>query len=200
MGHGEIEIMDLDRPGARAESSFFWLTLLLTVAVCGLLSSGFDAAGAEAGANAAVAQPAAATTPGPATGLLSVINVRATTAQCHKVDEVSAALFPRQSVIGYDFSGGDAGKLGQAMDAAVAAMATSNTSGVSAHAGTAGATLVRLVLLYATQEAIAFQFGSDGCHFMTLDLDLDDMGALFDRAGVRAPFGSTYYQSTGRAI
>src|SRR4051794_34298073 len=124
--------MDRDRPGARAESSFFWLTLLLAVGVCGLLSSGFDAAGAEAGANAPVVKPAAtAPAPAPAMGLLSVINVRATTAQCHRVDEVSAALFPRQSVIGYDFTGGDAGKLGQAMDAAVAAMTATNAGGAS---------------------------------------------------------------------
>ena len=110
---------------------------------------------------------------------------------CHHVEEVSAALFPRQSVVGYDFTGGDAGKLGQAMDAAVSG---------SAHAAPPPATLVRLVLLFSTREAIAFQFGSDGCHVMTLDLNLEDMGNLFDKAGVRAPFGSTYYQSTDRAI
>jgi len=182
--------MDGDRPGARAESSFFWLTLLLAIACCGLLSSGFDAAGAEAPAAPAAIPAAVATTSTPASnGLLSAINVRVAPTPCHKVDEVSAALFPRQTVIGYDFTGGDAGRLGQAMDAAVTASATP-----------ASTTLVRLVLLYATREAIAFQFGSDGCHVMTLDLNLEDMGTLFDKAGVRAPFGSTYYQLTGRAI
>jgi hypothetical protein len=176
--------MDRDRTGARAESSFFWLTLLLAIAVCGLVSSGFDAAGAESA-------------PTPGGGLLSAINVRAApTAQCHKVDEVSAALFPRQAVVGYDFTGVDAGKLGQAMDAAVGG---AGANGGTIHAA-AGAALVRLVLLYSTREAIAFQFGSDGCHFMTLDLTLEEMGTLFDKAGVRAPFGPTYYQGTGRAI
>ena len=188
--------MDRDRPGARAESSFFWLTILLAIAGCGLLSSGFDAAGAEAPATPPAAK-AAVTTPSPAPampgGLLSAINVRiAPSAQCHRLDEVSAALFPRQSVVGYDFTGGDAGKLGQAMDAAIGG------SGPGAH-GTSPA-VVRLVLLYSTREAIAFQFGSDGCHVMTLDLNLEDMGNLFDKAGVRAPFGPTYFQATGRAI
>ena len=188
--------MDGDRSGARAESSFFWLTLLLAIACCGLLSSGFDAAGAEAPAAPAAMPAAVATTSAPApNGLLSAINVRVAPTPCHKVDEVSAALFPRQTVIGYDFTGGDAGRLGQAMDAAV----TANAAG-AVHAATTSTALVRLVLLYSTREAIAFEFGSDGCHVMTLDLNLEDMGNLFDKAGVRAPFGSTYYQLTGRAI
>jgi hypothetical protein len=123
----------------------------------------------------------------PAWGLLSAVNVRVTQpAACHHVDEVNAALFPWQQPVGYDFAGADAGKLNTAMSAELRAPGE--------------VSVIRVVLLFSTREAIAFQFGADGCHVMTLDMRIEDMGALFDRAGVSAPFGSTYYQGTGRAI
>jgi hypothetical protein len=130
--------------------------------------------------------------------MLTAINVRPPqSAVCHRVDEVSAALFPSQAVVGYDFAGADADRLALAMDppppSATRAVAAASQAG-------AEASLIRVVLLFQTREAIAFEFGADGCHSMTRDLGLDEMGRVFEQAGVRAPFGATFYQSSGRAI
>jgi len=122
-----------------------------------------------------------------ASALLRSVNVQSSSSVCHRVDEVNGALFPSQHVVGYDFSGSDASKLKKQMDGVVEAAAPD-------------ATLIRVVLVPAADEAIAFQFGNDGCHTLTVDLDLRHMGQLFESAGVRAPFGETYYQITGRAI
>jgi hypothetical protein len=129
-------------------------------------------------------QPAAAET---ASALLRSLNAQSTSLVCHKVDEVNEALFPSEHVVGYDFSGTDAAKLKKQMDGVVEVAAPD-------------ASLIRLVLVPAANEAIAFQFGKDGCHTLTLDLDVREMGKLFESAGVGAPFGATYYQITGRSI
>ena len=102
-------------------------------------------------------------------------------AVCHKVDEVQSALFPKMIVAAYDFSGADASKLKGALDEVT-------------ERDTPAVTLVRLVLIPATDEALAFQFGMDGCHTVTLELNFAAMGVVFEEAGVDAPFGRTFYQ------
>ena len=62
------------------------------------------------------------------------------------------------------------------------------------------ATLVRLVLLPATNEAMAFEFGDAGCHTVTLALDSAAMSIVFETAGVSAPFGRTFYQLPALSI
>jgi hypothetical protein len=119
-------------------------------------------------------------------------------APCHRIDEVNAALFPNQPVVGYDFAGSDAGRLAAALEPPVGG--NGRPAGAALASPVAETALIRVVLLFQTREAVAFQFGADGCHAMTRDLGLDEMGRVFDQAGVRAPFGSTYFQGTGRAI
>ncbi len=106
---------------------------------------------------------------------------------CHKVEEVKATLFPKMTVAAYDFSGADAGKLRGALE------------NMTEHEAP-DVTLVRLVLIPATDEAIAFQFGMDGCHTITLELNFKAMRVVFDNAGVDAPFGSTFYQMPALSI
>jgi hypothetical protein len=159
------------------------LVPIAAMAIAAALCGGRAATAADAaGAGTAPAASAAA--------LLTTINVRAAPAPlatCHRIDEVNAGLFPRTEVIGYDFSGADAHALGEAMDATI------RTVGPDA-------ATIRLVLLFATREAIAFRFGGDGCHTMTVDFEIEKMHLVFERAGVQAPFGSTYYQLSDRAI
>ena len=50
------------------------------------------------------------------------------------------------------------------------------------------AALIKVVLLPNTDRALAFLFGRDGCHTVTLDLDVRSMEAVFATAGVTAPF------------
>jgi hypothetical protein len=120
--------------------------------------------------------------------LLSKINVQPPpSAVCHTVDEVNLGLFPRQQVIGYDFAGDEAGKLSQAIHGNV-------------KAAPADAALIRLVLIFSADEALAFQFGSDGCHLMTVDLDVREMALVFERAEVAAPFGSTWSRLLDRVL
>jgi hypothetical protein len=106
---------------------------------------------------------------------------------CHRVDEVKSSLFPKMDVAAYDFTGADAGKLHQALDQ------------VAEHPAPP-ATLVRLVLVPAMDEALAFQFGADGCHTVTLALDFGAMASVFETAGVAAPFGKTFYQLPAMSI
>jgi hypothetical protein len=108
-------------------------------------------------------------------------------ADCHRADEIRPVLFPKEQLVAYDFTGADASKLKNVMDIVTQAVAPA-------------ASLVRLVLLPDTDEAIAFQFGADGCHTATLDLNWSQMALVFESAGVHAPFGSTYYQTPGVAI
>jgi hypothetical protein len=130
-------------------------------------------------------QPAAA---GEASHSLFSTTVEATgPAVCHKVDEVQSALFPKMTVAAYDFSGADAKKLKGALDEVTERDAPA-------------VTLVRLVLLPATNEALAFQFGMDGCHTVTLELNFEAMEGVFDQAGVDAPFGRTFYQLPALSI
>jgi hypothetical protein len=100
---------------------------------------------------------------------------------CHKVDEVQSTLFPKMTVAAYDFSGADANKLKGALDE----VTERNAPAVA---------LVRLVLIPDTDEALAFQFGMDGCHTVTLALNFAAMEVVFEEAGVAAPFGRTFYQ------
>jgi hypothetical protein len=124
----------------------------------------------------------------PARVLLSRINVQVPQpAVCHTVEEVNLALFPRQQVIGYDFVGSDAARLSREMGAAVKAAA-------------ADASLIRLVLIFSADEALAFQFGKDGCHLMTVDLAVREMALVFERADVAAPFGSTWSRLLDRVL
>jgi hypothetical protein len=102
-------------------------------------------------------------------------------AVCHKVDAVKGDLFPRTQIAAYDFTGADAGKLKIALDDISEQVAPS-------------AALVRLVLLPLTDEALAFQFGPDGCHTVTFGATFSEMATVFEAAGVSAPFGRTYYQ------
>lgn len=108
-------------------------------------------------------------------------------AVCHKVDEVKATLFPRLTVAAYDFTGADAGKLKGALEDITERDAPD-------------VALVRLILIPATDEALAFQFGMDGCHTITLALNFKAMRVVFDHAGVDAPFGSTFYQLPALSI
>jgi hypothetical protein len=112
--------------------------------------------------------------------LLPTTNVSVTQSSvCHRVDEVNAALFPQQRIIGYDFAGTDARNISQAIRALD-------------DEGAPEAATVRVVLVLATYETIAFQFGADGCHVMTIRLEFDEMMQVFERAGVTPPFGPTY--------
>jgi hypothetical protein len=112
--------------------------------------------------------------------LLSNINVQVpSSGTCRRPDDVNAALFPQQKVIGYDFSGSEAGRLSHAMRTVLQMPAPD-------------AALIRVVLNLGNYETIAFQFGTDGCHIMTLGLEFDEMMDIFDAAGVIAPFGPTY--------
>jgi hypothetical protein len=122
-----------------------------------------------------------------ARALLSRVNVQVPQPVCHTVDEVNVGLFPRQQVIGYDFAGADAGRLSRELRTAVAAASPD-------------AALIRLVLIFSADEALAFQFGSDGCHIMTVDLDVRAMGLVFERADVAAPFGSTWSRLLDRVL
>jgi hypothetical protein len=106
---------------------------------------------------------------------------------CQKVDDVNASLFPEEPIVGYDFKGDEARRLTRAME------------GISKD-HPSSASVVRLVLVLATGEAFAFQFGADGCKSVTIVLDAEDMESLFEKAGVTAPFGATFYQIIGRAI
>jgi hypothetical protein len=109
------------------------------------------------------------------------------TSACYKPDDLQSTLFPNEDIVAYDFKGADAGKLKSVMD------------GVS-KSGAAEAMLIRVVLVPATDDAFAFQFGADGCSMATLGLDFGRMSSLFETAGVSPPFGPTFYQITGRAI
>ena len=111
----------------------------------------------------------------------------AKTAGCYKADDLQSRLFPDQDIVAYDFKGADASKLKSVMD------------GVS-KATTPDVTLVRVVLVPATDDAFAFQFGADGCRTGMVGLDFGRMSTLFESAGVSPPFGPTFYQLTGRAI
>jgi len=113
--------------------------------------------------------------------------VPAKTSTCYKADDLQPKLFPNEDIVAYDFQGADASKLKNVMD------------GVS-KATTPDATLVRVVLVPATNDAFAFQFGADGCRTGMVGLDFRRMSTLFESAGVAPPFGATFYQITGRAI
>lgn len=121
-----------------------------------------------------------------ARSLLASTSSAAPTA-CYTADQIKAVLFPREQIVAYDFTGGDAAKLKNVMDVVASEVAPN-------------AALVRVVLVPDTNEAIAFQFGNDGCHTVTLDLDWAQMSRVFQSAGVAAPFGPTFYQSPGIAI
>jgi hypothetical protein len=114
-------------------------------------------------------------------------SISATPQDCYTADQIKAVLFPRQQIVAYDFTGVDAARLKDVMDVVATEVAPS-------------AALVRVVLVPATNEAMAFQFGVDGCHTVTLDLDWSQMSRVFQSAGVAAPFGATFYQSPGIAI
>jgi hypothetical protein len=138
-----------------------------------------------AGAAASVAyQPARS---GEAPHSLFSTTVDPAKAVCHRVDDVKSTLFPKMEVAAYDFTGADAGKLHAALD------------DVAEHAAPPAA-LVRLVLVPANDEALAFQFGADGCHTVTLALNFGAMAGVFETAGVAAPFGKTFYQLPSMAI
>jgi hypothetical protein len=123
-----------------------------------------------------------------ARGLLTRVNVHLPQpAVCHTVEEVNLALFPRQQIIGYDFAGSDATRLSRAMRGAVQGTPPD-------------AALIRLVLIFSADEALAFQFGSDGCHMMTVDLAVREMALVFERADVAAPFGSTWSRLLDRVL
>ena len=112
--------------------------------------------------------------------LLSSINVPPPQPrECHRAQEVSAALFPQQKVIGYDFAGAEAERLSNAMRLVLQTKAPD-------------ASLIRVVLNLGNYETIAFQFDGDGCHLMTIGLEFEEMMEVFDAAGVIAPFGPTY--------
>lgn len=176
--------------GIRSQSVGNSLPLVLCLTIQALdLSGARPALAAEAttAPGAAVQMSVVATRP---TGgaMLATLNVPAPpSAPCHQVDEVNAALFAGRQPVGYDVAGADAGRLSSALNA-------------DAAAAFADVSVIRVVLLFSTREAIAFQFGSNGCHVITRDMRIDEMGDAFDRAGVYAPFGPTYYQGIGRAI
>jgi hypothetical protein len=107
-------------------------------------------------------------------------------AVCRVVDEVEPALFSGEFIAAYDFTGASAEKLQQVMD-------------VGASSAAPKAAVIHLVLVPATDEAIAFQFGTDGCHTGTLQMDFAGMALVFEKAGVHAPFGPTFYQLPGAA-
>jgi hypothetical protein len=109
---------------------------------------------------------------------------------CRHVEEIQSVYFPEDDIVAYDFRGSDAGKLKGVMDAASR----------QAPQTAADVTLVRVVLVPLTGDAFAFQFGADGCGTATVGLDFGRMARLFETAGVAPPFGSTFYQITGRAI
>jgi hypothetical protein len=161
--------------GVRAGLSgpFFPLVLLLTTTLAAGLSGGSGAAAREAAGNA----------------LLSKVNVGATAAgTCHRVDEVNVGLFPRQQIIGYDYKGGEAAKLSRAMDE------------LSDVGGSPDPAYIRVILILATYEAIAFEFGNDGCHITTVDLEIEQMVQAFERAGMAPPFGTTWSRMTDRVV
>jgi hypothetical protein len=115
------------------------------------------------------------------------LNGPAKAAGCYRPDDLQSKLFPNQDIVAYDFKGTDASKLKNVMD------------GVS-KAVTSDVILVRVVLVPATDDAFAFQFGADGCRTAMIGLDFSHMSTLFESAGVSPPFGATFYQITGRAI
>ena len=108
-------------------------------------------------------------------------------AVCHRVEEIRPALFAGRDITAYDFSGETARKLKQVMDAVI-------------EQPVPDASLVHVVVVGGTKQALAFLFGTDGCHTVTLDLDLAAMDAVFASAGVPSPFDPKLARLNGVAI
>jgi hypothetical protein len=160
--------------GARAglTGRFLPLVLLVTTAIAASFAVGSHADAREVGS-----------------AMLSKINASGTpSGTCHRVDEVNVGLFPRQQIIGYDFRGGDAANLGRAMDA------------LSDVAPSPEPAVIRVILVLGTYEAIAFEFGDDGCHITTVDLEIEQMVGAFERAGMAPPFGLNWSRMTDRVV
>jgi hypothetical protein len=136
---------------------------------------------------AALAGPAGAGSYRSTEAVLRNLNAQPQSVACHTIDEFDGDLFPMQEVVGYDFTGADASSLKRAMDELIEEAAPE-------------ASLIRIVLVHTADEALAFQFGADGCYTTMLDLGFEEMGGVFVDAGVPAPFGPTFYQLTGRSI
>ena len=107
-------------------------------------------------------------------------------AVCHRVEEIRPALFAGRDITAYDFTGETARKLKQVMDAVI-------------EQPVPDASLVHVVV-GGTKQALAFLFGTDGCHTVTLDLDLTAMDAVFASAGVPSPFDAKLARLNGVAI
>jgi hypothetical protein len=111
----------------------------------------------------------------------------AKTAECHRVNEVTPALFGGRDITAYDFTGESARKLKQVMDSVV-------------EQAVPDASLIHLVVVRGTDHALAFLFGRDGCHTVTVELDLASMDTVFANAGVAAPFDKGLQRLNGIAI
>ncbi len=122
--------------------------------------------------------------------MLSKINIPGPSqpSACHRVDEVGTGLFPRQQIIGYDYKGGEAAKLSRAMDA------------LSEVSESPDPDFIRVILVLGTYEAIAFEFGSDGCHTTTVDFEIEQMVKAFEHAGLAPPFTTTFSRMSDRAV
>jgi len=109
------------------------------------------------------------------------------TAECHRVTEVTPALFGGRDITAFDFTGESARKLKQVMDSVV-------------EQAVPDASLIHLVVVRGKDHALAFLFGRDGCHTVTIDLDLASMDAVFANAGVAPPFDKGLQHLNGIAI
>jgi len=103
---------------------------------------------------------------------------------CYGPAEVKPEVFPDRPVVMHDFTGSQAGKLSGVIAALV-------------EQAVPPAALVMLVLPSDSGQALAFEFAADGCHTVTLTLDLASMAAVFQTAGVAAPFDAPFSRAAG---
>jgi hypothetical protein len=108
-------------------------------------------------------------------------------AACHRVEEIKPVLFAARDITAYDFTGETARKLKAVMEAMLEQAAPD-------------APLIHVVVVSGSNEALAFLFGANGCHTVTVDLDLASMDAVFANAGVTAPFDRQLARLNGVAI
>jgi hypothetical protein len=107
--------------------------------------------------------------------LFSALMDPSSPAACHKAAEVKPALFPNQQTVTHDFSGAEADKLKPVMAALIEQPVPE-------------AALIRVVFLPEAQRAWAFQFGADGCHTVTLALDVPSLEMVFATARMPSLF------------
>ncbi len=100
---------------------------------------------------------------------------------CHTADHLLSDIFGGKNAVGYSFMGHEATALEISLSVSVSHSFVMDAANI-------------IAVDDVTDSTVAFYlYGSDGCFFWFVSGALSQAADIFDRAGLAAPFGETFY-------